>query len=205
MLWVEVPVPREKPIQPAPTINAVRLPGMAQTDHPVAPSYGPPVSSTARVVSVAPAAEAEVVAMLTEQTKFAGEPEVRAMAIQLLGAGYTVRDVSKRMSIRAHTVWGWAEEPAVKTAIEKGRLLRKQSLGQELEDAAEAALGTLIDLMQDEGTTPKDRLKAAEIILDRCGLVELPTKQVAQVETAVRVDVDFDERLARIVAASRPA
>jgi hypothetical protein len=41
---------------------------MAQTDHPVAPSYGPPVSSTARVVSVAPAAEAEVVAMLTEQT-----------------------------------------------------------------------------------------------------------------------------------------
>jgi hypothetical protein len=115
-----------------------------------------------------------------------------------------VRDVARRLSVRAHTVWGWAEEPAVKTAIEKGRMLRKQSLGQELEDAAEAALGTLIDLMQDEGTTPKDRLKAAEIILDRCGLVELPTK-TAQVETAVRVDVDFDERLARIVAASRPA
>jgi hypothetical protein len=66
-------------------------------------------------------------------------------------------------------------------------------------------LSTLVDLMGDEGTTPKDRLKAAEIILDRCGLVELPTKQTAQVETAVRVDVDFDERLARIVAGTRTA
>jgi len=59
-----------------------------------------------------------------------------------------------------------------------------------------------VDLMQDEGTTPKDRLKAAEIILDRCGLVELPT-QKAPAETAIRVDVDFDERLARIVAGTR--
>jgi hypothetical protein len=182
----------DKPVQPGPSINASKLPSSARTDQDVAPSFGPAASSKARSVSVAPAAESEVVAMLAE-------------AIQLLGAGYTVRDVSRRLAVRAHTVWGWAEEPAVKTAIEKGRMLRKQSLGQELEDAAEAALGTLIDLMQDEGTTPKDRLKAAEIILDRCGLVELPTKQVAQVETAVRVDVDFDERLARIVAASRPA
>ena len=194
----------EKPVQPGPSINAVKLPGMAHTDNAVAPSFGPPASSRARTISVTPAVESEVVEMLAEQTKFATEPETRAIAIQLLGAGYTVRDVARRLSIRAHIVWGWAEEPAVKTAIEKGRMLRKQSLGQELEDAAEAALGTLIDLMQDEGTTPKDRLKAAEIILDRCGLVELPTKQ-AQVETAVRVDVDFDERLARIVAASRPA
>lgn len=195
----------DKPVQPGPSINASKLPSSARTDQDVAPSFGPAASSKARSVSVAPAAESEVVAMLAEQTKFASEPETRAMAIQLLGAGYTVRDVSRRLAVRSHTVWGWAEEPAVKTAIEKGRMLRKQSLGQELEDAAEAALGTLIDLMQDEGTTPKDRLKAAEIILDRCGLVELPTKQVAQVETAVRVDVDFDERLARIVAASRPA
>jgi len=41
------------------------------------------------------------------------------------------------------------------------------------------------------------------LILDRCGLVDI--KQVAPVETAVRVDIDFDERLARIVAGSRPA
>jgi len=154
---------------------------------------------------VAPAAESEVVEMLAEQTQFASDPETRAVASQLLQAGYTVRDVSRRLRVRPHIVWAWAEDPAIKAAIEKGRDLRKRSLGQELEDAAEAALSTLVDLMGDEGTTPKDRLKAAEIILDRCGLVELPTKQAAQVETAVRVDVDFDERLARIVAASRPA
>jgi len=191
----------DKPIQPAPSINAVRLPDVARTDRDVAVSQQL-APAKAKTVSVAPAAEAEVIAMLTEQTRFASEPETRALAIQLLGAGYTVRDVSRKLSVRTHTVWGWAEEPAVKAAIEKGRMLRKHSLGQELEDAAEAALSTLVDLMQDEGTTPKDRLKAAEIILDRCGLVELPT-QKAPAETAIRVDVDFDERLARIVAGTR--
>jgi len=40
--------------------------------------------------------------------------------------------------------------------------------------------------------------------LDRCGLVEVATKaNAATQEMAVRVDVDFDERLARIVAAGR--
>jgi len=193
----------EKPIQPGPSRNAVDLPDSARTDYDVAPSATPTTRAPRRVVI--PAAESEVVEMLAEQTQFSSDPETRAVASQLLQAGYTVRDVSRRLRVRPHIVWAWAEDPAIKAAIEKGRDLRKRSLGQELEDAAEAALSTLVDLMGDEGTTPKDRLKAAEIILDRCGLVELPTKQAAQVETAVRVDVDFDERLARIVAGTRTA
>lgn len=196
-------MPRQpKPAQSAPTIHAVELPEAAKPDSVVAPSAPGPLQ-IARVTRVAPTAEQEVVEMLADQTRFAGDPETRAVAIQLLAAGYTVRDVSRRLKIRPHVVWQWSEEPALKTAIEKGRDLRRKTLGQELEDAAEAALSTLIDLMGDEATTPKDRLKAAELILDRCGLVDVPKPSTTTVETAVKVDVDFDERLAQIVAAQR--
>ena len=191
----------DKPVQPGPSFNAVQLPGMARTDHAIAPSN--PMTTVAPVIRVDVATETEVVSMLADSTRFAGDPELRMVAGQLLAAGYTVREVCRKLKLRPHVVWGWAEEPVVKTAIEKGKDLRRKSLGQELEHAAENALATLVDLMGDAATTPKDRLKAAELILDRCGLVDL--KQVAQVETAVKVDIDFDERLARIVAASRPA
>ena len=45
---------------------------------------------------------------------------------------------------------------------------------------------------------PKDRVKASEAILDRCGLVE--NSAGGNPTAIVAVDVDFDERLARIVA-----
>jgi len=193
----------DKPVQPGPSFNAVKLPGSARTDHEVSPATTQ--TAVARVVRVEAATEAEVVEMLAEQTRFAADPELRAVAVQLLVAGYTVRDTCKRLRIRPSIMWGWAEDAQVKAAIEKGKELRKRSLGQSLEDAAEAALETLIDVMGDEATTPKDRLKAAELILDRCGLVEIAKGTPQAQETAVRIDVDFDERLARIVAGTRTA
>lgn len=158
----------------------------------------------ARVTKVQAAAEQEVVEMLADQARFATDPEARAIATQLLTAGYTVRDVARRLKLRPHIVWQWSEDQAIKNAIDRGRELRRRSLGQELEDAAEAALSTLVDLMNDDAVTPKDRLKAAELVLDRCGLVEVKPAAVTQ-ETVVKVDVDFDERLARIVAGQRTA
>lgn len=141
--------------------------------------------------------------MLADQTRFASDPEIRAVASQLLSAGYTVREVARRLKLRPHIVWAWADEPSIKGAIERGRELRRRNLGQELEEAANEAIGTLVVLMQDEATTPRDRLRAVELVLDRCGLVEIASKTNIVQETAIRVDVDFDERLARIVAASR--
>jgi len=181
-----------------PRVSVPKLPGLNE----VAPSFQPP-APPARALRVEAAAEAEVVEMLAQQTAFASDPETRAVAVQLLNAGYTVREVSRRLRVRPHIVWAWAEEPGIKTAIEKGRELRRRSLGQELEDAANEAIGTLVVLMQDEATTPKDRLKAAELILDRCGLVEVAKSASTTTETAIKIDVDFDERLARIVAGQR--
>lgn len=73
-------------------------------------------------------------------------------------------------------------------------------LGQGLEEAAEQALGTLLEVANDVGAQPKDRVKASEAILDRCGIV--PARDVANAVVGITVDVDFDERLARIVAGS---
>jgi len=50
----------------------------------------------------------------------------------------------------------------------------------------------------DVGTQPRDRVKASEAILDRCGIT--PQTESAETRVGVTVDVDFDERLARIVA-----
>jgi hypothetical protein len=189
----DAPAPAAKPTKPV--LPRLVKPGDAA---PSAPLGG---AQLARVVR--PSAEQEVVEMLAEQTRFASDPETRAVACQLLASGYTVRDVSRRLKVRPHIVWQWSEDPGIKSSIEKGRELRRRSLGQELEDAAEAALSTLVDLMNDDAVTPKDRLKAAELVLDRCGLVEVATKAATTTETVVKVDVDFDERLARIVAGQR--
>lgn len=191
----------------SPTPVVVRSKKVAPADVPllgagaVAPSVVP-TTGLARVTKVQAAAEQEVVEMLADQARFATDPEARAIATQLLTAGYTVRDVARRLKLRPHIVWQWAEDQAIKNAIDKGRELRRRSLGQELEDAAEAALSTLVDLMNDDAVTPKDRLKAAELVLDRCGLVDVKPSVTTQ-ETVVKVDVDFDERLARIVAGQR--
>ncbi len=175
------------------------LPGLRSG---IAPSFTPP-APPARATRIEATAEAEVVEMLADQTRFASDPEIRAVASQLLSAGYTVREVARRLKLRPHIVWAWADEPSIKGAIERGRELRRRNLGQELEEAANEAIGTLVVLMQDEATTPRDRLRAVELVLDRCGLVEIASKTNIVQETAIRVDVDFDERLARIVAASR--
>jgi hypothetical protein len=148
--------------------------------------------------AVVPAGEQEVAAMLAEQARFNDEPEMKAVASRLLGAGYTVHTAARRLGLRASTVWTWSKEPEMAEAIAAGAERRRSVLGQGLEEAAEQALGTLLEVANDVGAQPKDRVKASEAILDRCGIVPNINNQITAV--GVTVDVDFDERLARIVA-----
>lgn len=148
--------------------------------------------------SVVPAGEQEVAAMLAEQARFNDEPEMKAVATRLLEAGYTVQSAARRLGLRSSTVWSWSKEPEVATAIANGATRRRTVLGQGLEEAAEQALGTLLEVANDAGAQPRDRVKASEAILDRCGITPSANAQTAAV--GVTIDVDFDERLARIVA-----
>ena len=150
--------------------------------------------------TVVPAGEAEVVAMLAEQARFDGNDRMRDVAKQLLGAGYTVATAARRLGIRPTTVWGWSKEPDFVEIIQAGAERRKDILGEGLQEAAEAALSALLEVATDVGAQPRDRVKASEAILDRCGIT--PQSESSDTRVGVTVDVDFDERLARIVAAS---
>ena len=144
------------------------------------------------------ATEDEVSAMIAEEARLAGAVEVHAAAVRLLEAGYTVRETARRLDIRSTPGWRWSREPEVKAAIAAGRERRRSALGQRLESAASSALDALIDVLQDPDVSARDRIKASEVVLDRCGLVEVAGK--ADSTPTVAVDIDFDERLARIVA-----
>jgi hypothetical protein len=144
------------------------------------------------------ATEDEVSAMIAEEARLAGAVELHAAAVRLLEAGYTVRETARRLDVRSTTVWRWSREPAVGQAISAGRERRRTALGQRLESAAGSALDALIDVMQDPDVPAKDRVKASEVVLDRCGLVDVAGK--ADSTPRIAVDIDFDERLARIVA-----
>ena len=148
--------------------------------------------------AVLPAGEDEVAAMLAEQVRFSDEPEMKAMAVRLLDAGHTVQSAARKLRLRASTVWSWSNDPDVSAALASGRERRRSTLGQGLENAAETALSALVDVASDTGASSKDRVKASEVILDRCGIT--PAGPETQTATAITVDVDFDERLARIVA-----
>ena len=172
-----------------------------QDELPEAPNVdAAPANQPLHIVptSVVPAGEQEVAAMLAEQARFNDEPEMKAVATRLLEAGYTVQSAARRLGLRSSTVWSWSKEPGVAAAITSGAARRRTVLGQGLEEAAEQALGTLLEVATDVGAQPRDRVKASEAILDRCGIT--PTSNEHSAAVGVTIDVDFDERLARIVA-----
>ena len=148
--------------------------------------------------TVVPAVESEVVAIFVEHARSRDNEEMRGVAKQLLGAGYTVASTARRLGIRATTVWGWSKEPDFVEVIQDGAERRRNVLGEGLQEAAEAALSALLEVATDIGAQPRDRVKASEAILDRCGIT--PQSESSETRVGVTVDVDFDERLARIVA-----
>ncbi len=170
---------------------------MDDTDETTAPA-NQPLSIVPTIVAAV--GEEEIVEMLVEESRFKGEPELRAAAARLLEAGYTVQSVARRLKIRASTVWKWSSEPEIAASIRSGAEYRRKVIGQDLEAAAEDALSALVEIVRDPGINPKDRVKASEVILDRCGLISGPESGQT---TAIAVDIDFDERLARIVAGNR--
>ena len=74
-------------------------------------------------------AEQEVIEMLIEQTRFSEEPEQKRTAIKLLESGHTLVSAAQKMGVRASTLFRWAKEPDVSSALSSGREYRRQILG----------------------------------------------------------------------------
>ena len=156
--------------------------------------------ATSVIVDPAPG-DLEVAEMIREFTTADDDPTLKVLATKLFENGYTVAVVARKLKLRPSTIWKWKADPSVSGAMEAGRLRRKAILGDTLQVAAENALSTLLDVMSDDASPARDRIKAAECVLDRSGLVK-STESEGQT-MAVSVNVDFDERLAQIVAASK--
>ena len=144
--------------------------------------------------------EVEVQEMLLEEARFVESDAQKEVALKYLASGYTIRATARRLGLRTSTIMLWAQSDEAEKALERGRAYRKRVIGQRLEAAAEVAVDALVDVAADDDVNPRDRVKASEAILDRCGLVQVERSGPA---AAVSVDIDFDERLARIVAAGR--
>lgn len=155
---------------------------------------------TLPTVQVTPAAERETLSIMRSRARFSASTELRAMAVQLLSAGYTPAETSSRLKLHPGAVYDLSKEPAVREAIAAGVERRREALGHGLQSAANDAMTVLSMLMNDPSVPPKERIKAAETLLDRSGLTP-DAKAQPQAAAAVSVDVDFDNRLARIVAA----
>jgi hypothetical protein len=139
--------------------------------------------------------------MLLEEARFVESDAQKEIALKLLASGYTIRAAARRLSLRTSTIMLWAQSDEAEKALEAGREYRRRVIGQRLEAAAEVAVDALVDVAADDEVNPRDRVKASEAILDRCGLVQVERSESAA--AAVSVDIDFDERLARIVAAGK--
>lgn len=150
------------------------------------------------VTTLVPRGEDEIVAMIREENEFTGSPELRASVCRLLESGYTMRRVASQLSLRPTTLWAYANDEVIQAARERGRLRRQAVLSERLEAAADRAVTALVDVADDPDVSPRDRVKAAEAILDRSGITPLAGR--ADGQTAIAVDIDFDDRLARIVA-----
>ena len=138
----------------------------------------------------------EVLRMLRADAMFAATPELRAICCRLLSAGYTPRE----LKIPESVIWGWRGEDDIKQAINDGKEHRRKVLSSQLEGAAMDALDALRGVLADPDVPARDKIKAAEGILDRCGIAPATKAGADQPTGPVIIDVDFDERLARIVA-----
>ena len=142
----------------------------------------------------------EVLRMLRADAMFAATPELRAICCRLLSAGYTPRDTALKLKIPESVIWGWRGEGDIKQAINDGKEHRRKVLSSQLEGAAMDALDALRGVLADPDVPARDKIKAAEGILDRCGIAPATKAGADQPTGPVIIDVDFDERLARIVA-----
>ena len=108
---------------------------------------------------------------------------------------------ARRLDISESVIWQWRNDDQLKLAIEEGTEYRRKVLGQRFQTAASGALDALEEILSNPDVSPRDRVKAAEGVLDRCGISPANKANDANASLGpVIIDVDFDERLARIVA-----
>lgn len=198
------PLPLEpSALEPSPDVFGLTPGAAIQPYIPGAPAVfqvapGAQAAALVPTVEVPASAEQEVLSIMRSRARFASDPELKAMTRQLLGAGYTPLQVARKLGLHRATVHDWVLEPDMKAAIVTARERLQTSLGYSVQASAVSAIDTLNSLMLDPTVPAKERIRAAEAILDRSGVA--PKDDAAAAAPPVAIELDFDKRLARIVA-----
>ena len=67
-----------------------------------------------------PGAERDVLRIMSSRASLASDADLRVMAVQLLGAGYTPAEVSRRLKMHPGAVYDLTKEPEIAAAIAAG-------------------------------------------------------------------------------------
>tara|TARA_R110000851_G_scaffold170414_1_gene316729 strand:- start:973 stop:1428 length:456 start_codon:yes stop_codon:yes gene_type:complete len=142
---------------------------------------------------------------LLEQDKAVKDPEKMGALRELLRAGISVGKAAEHLGLQVAVAWRMvtSDKPTQK-ALTDGDDLRRRKLRATLENRADDMLRVVVGLAHDQDVDAAVRLKAAQDILDRTGLLDKNVggkskqQQAAAVIELSSVDKDFHERLSRI-------
>jgi hypothetical protein len=149
---------------------------------------------------------AQLLARLQEQDQALNDPEKAGALRELLRAGITVGKAANHLNLPVSVAWRMVtSDKAAQKALKDGDDLRRRQLRATLENRANDMLQVIVSLAHDPDVEGSVRLKAAQDILDRTGLLDKSTgkgnsnqQQAAAVIELSSVDRDFHDRLQRI-------
>lgn len=149
----------------------------------------------------------QLLVRLNEQDRALNDPEKLGALRELLRAGISVGKAANHLDLPVSVAWRMvtSDKPTQK-ALTDGDDLRQRQLRAQLENRANDMLQVIVSLAHDPDIDGSVRLKAAQDILDRTGLLDKNTgggaksgqQQAAAVIELSSIDKDFHDRLQRI-------
>lgn len=148
----------------------------------------------------------ELIARLNEQDAALHDKEKVGALRELLRAGISVGKAANHLNLPVAVAWRMVtSDKESQKALNDGDDLRRRQLRAKLENKADEMLQVISSLAHDTEVDASVRLKAAQDILDRTGLLDKAsgggrggTQQTAAVVELSTIDRDFHERLNRI-------
>jgi len=149
---------------------------------------------------------AQLLMRLQEQDQALQDPEKAGALRELLRAGITVGKAAHHLKLPVSVAWRMVTtDKSAQKALKDGDDLRQRQLRATLENRAQDMLSVIVSLAHDPDVDGSVRLKAAQDILDRTGLLDKNSgsgkanqQQAAAVIELSSVDKEFHDRLHRI-------
>lgn len=149
----------------------------------------------------------QLLARLKQQDAALHDEEKSGALRELLRAGITVGKAAHHLQLPVSVAWRMVtSDKATQKALKDGDDLRQRQLRAKLEHRAESMLEVIVSMAHDVEVDPAVRLKCAQDVLDRTGLLDKNSggkgakgqTQTAAVIELSSVDKEFHDRLNRI-------